>query len=436
MELVVTHAVADFDALGAAVGAHLLYPRSRILLGPLGAGPRELVAVHRDRLPIVEPAEIDVRAVRRVIIVDVRRAKRLALVPGLLERIQRRDGIEVHVWDHHGPSEDDVHADQAIIEPVGSATTLLVEALQRRQIPFGPMEATVMALGVHVDTGSLTFGGSTGRDAAALGWLMNRGAALSVINRYLRPPFGDSQREALRVLLANMTVEKIGGARVGFAVLDHPSGRLDEVVSEALALEDVHALFVIVPDGRSGACVIARSRARFVDVAHPVAHLGGGGHPVAAAATCRGLSPADARARLLHALRNEPPKPLKVADIMSSPVATVGTKTPLAHAKEVLVHGGFTGVPVVKDERVVGMLSRRDLAKAERKDELDRPVRKVMSAPVCSTTEDELVEEALATMEQADVGRLPVLRGERLVGIVTRDDLLAFLYGEAPPSAR
>ncbi|MFO0546954.1 MAG: CBS domain-containing protein [Polyangiaceae bacterium] len=428
MELVVTHVVADFDALGAAVGAQLLHPASRILLGPLGAGPRDFVAVHRDRLPTIEPAQVDPAAVRRVIIVDVQRARRLALVPALLERIERRDGIEVHVWDHHAPSEDDVPADVVCVEPVGSATTLLVEALAREGVAVGSFEATTMALGIHVDTGSLTFGGSTGRDAAALAWLMDRGASLAVINRYLRTPLGDSQREVLRAALACSKVERIGGARIAFALLEEGAGRLDEVASAAMGLEDAHALFLIAPDRRGGSHVIARSRAPFVDVAQCLTKLGGGGHSVAAAAIVRGVAPSEVQDRLRSALVAEPPKPLRVRDIMSSPVRTVSTTTPLAEAKAVLAAGSFTGVPVVKNDRVVGVLSRRDLERAESKGGAERTVRKFMSAPAVTTTEDALVEDALSAMERADVGRLPVLRGERLVGIVTRTDLLEVLY--------
>jgi tRNA nucleotidyltransferase (CCA-adding enzyme) len=76
------------------------------------------------------------------------------------------------------------------------------------------------------------------------------------------------------------------------------------------------------------------------------------------------------------------------------------------------------------------MISRRDVEKAERDGRAHLTVASCMAHTVCSTTEDTLLEDALAEMERADVGRLPVMRGDRLVGIVSRTDLLAFLYGE------
>lgn len=427
--MVVTHDFADFDALAAAAAAQLLYPGALIVLGRMGPGPREFLALHRDVLETVDPRALDASAVRRVIVVDVRRAQRLAFLPELLSRIESRDPtLEVHVWDHHGASVDDLPAHLAVVEPVGSATTLLAEALQRRAIEVGPIRATLMAIGIHVDTGSLTFAASSARDAAALAWLMDRGARLAVLNRYLRTPFGATQRDTLRDLLGACVVESIGGARVAFAMLGESVGRLDEVVSEATALQDVHALFAIAPT-RGGAQVVARSRVPFIDVGRVVSAVGGGGHATASAATVREMDPPALRATLLEQLRRDPPRPQRVRDVMSSPVRTIGTKAPLREAQKLLQHGRWTGLPVVKEGKVVGVVSHRDVERAATERQLDRPVGHEMSAPARTISDDALVEEAQAIMESEDIGRLPVLRDDKLVGIVTRSDLLGFLYG-------
>jgi tRNA nucleotidyltransferase (CCA-adding enzyme) len=314
-----------------------------------------------------------------------------------------------------------------VVEPVGSATTLLAEALQRRAVEVGPIHATLMAIGIHVDTGSLTFAASSGRDAAALAWLMDRGASLSVLNRYLRTPFGAAQRDALREILGTCVVESIRGARIAFAMLQESVGRLDEVVSEATALQDVHAMFAIAPT-RGGAQVVARSRAAFIDVGRILTSVGGGGHATASAATVRGKDPAALSQAIREYLESHPPRPERVRDVMSSPVRTIGTKAPLREARSLLQHGRWTGLPVVKNGKVVGVLSRRDLQRAETEQKLDRPVGHEMSAPPRTVPDDVLLEDAQGIMESEDIGRLPVLRDGKLVGIVTRSDLLGFLY--------
>jgi tRNA nucleotidyltransferase (CCA-adding enzyme) len=56
------------------------------------------------------------------------------------------------LYDHHLDSESDIHASSVHLEAVGATTTLIVEALQKAQIKPNSMAATVMALGIHVDT--------------------------------------------------------------------------------------------------------------------------------------------------------------------------------------------------------------------------------------------------------------------------------------------
>ncbi len=78
---------------------------------------------------------------------------------------------EVVVYDHHLGQDTDIPATQLYLDRVGATTTLMAEELQKRHISLNSAQATVMALGIHVDTGSLTYDQSTPRDALALAWL-------------------------------------------------------------------------------------------------------------------------------------------------------------------------------------------------------------------------------------------------------------------------
>jgi len=435
MELILTHDNADFDALAALVGAKKLYPGARMVFSAGGGGAelRAFLALHRDRFPTVSPADVDADAARLVVLVDVRRARRLSGYGALAERLARRDpALDVHVYDHHPAADDDVRGSLEIIAPVGSATTLLVEAIRARDVDLDALEATLLALGIHADTGSLTFAGTTARDAEALAFLLGRGVALPVLNRYLDPRFSPSQRELLRGLIGTASVHRIGGVAVAFveASLTRGSGGLDVVTSELSALEGHPVLFALYGARRGRVHVIGRARVPWVNVGLTLAALGGGGHGSAGSAIVRDATFAEVRARILAVLERDPPRPAVARDLMSSPVHTVAPGVTLRALASSLSAWHHTGAPVVEGGRLVGIVSRRDVAAAEKQGKLDKPVSGRMTRAVLTIGPGEPLEDALARMEANDVGRLPVVEDGRLLGILTRTDVLHALYGE------
>ncbi len=432
LRIIVTHDIADFDALASAVAAQKLHPGSTIVLAKrLSRGVRDFLALHKDRFLFARATDIDQAAVTHVVVVDVRRKSRLRDFPLLLERVAQRDEtLDVSVYDHHGASDDDLPVAHAVVEPVGSATTLLVEVIRERGIDVDPVEATLFALGIHTDTGSLTFAATSARDARALAWLIDRGASQRVLVRYLTTPFSEPQRRALASILDAVETEAVGALSVAFAVvaLESAVDGLDVVVSEALALGEHPALFALFHVGGRRVQVIGRARSAWIDVGKSLAALGGGGHAPAGAASIKDVEPAVVRERLLATLREAPPRPRRVADLMSSPVRTVSVETTLQELGETLQLWRHTGVPVVRDGAIVGIVSHRDVERAARDGRLHLPVSSCMTHAVETTTESTLLEAALERMVARDVGRLPVLRDGKLVGIVTRSDVLAHLY--------
>ena len=431
MEVILTHESADFDAIAAAVAAQRLFPEAKLVLPRgLGRDVRAWVALHRDRIPSVRAEEVDPARVTRLVLVDVRRASRLSAHAPLVARAMARDpALSVHVYDHHGMSADDVPAQHVCVERVGSATTLLLEELRARRTLLDPVEATLFALGIHVDTGSLTYATSTHRDAEALAWAMAHGASLAVLRRYLESPFSPAQRALLREGLEALRVEQVGVARIGVVTLERADGAdgVDEVASELLELHDVHALFVLVRMKRR-VQVVARSRVPFVDVAPAVRAVGGGGHATAAAGVAKHEDAAEVERVLLEALSADAPSARRVGALMASPPVTVRPDHPLGWLAPLLAR--HRGLPVVEHGALVGVVSRRDLERAEREQLLHRPVSTVMSRDLVTTTPESSLEDAVAAMARADVGRLPVLRGDELVGVISRSDALAALYDE------
>lgn len=119
---------------------------------------------------------------------------------------------------------------------------------------------------------------------------------------------------------------------------------------------------------------------------------------------------------------------------MTRDLKTVGPGDSLAHAAEVMRKFRIHHLPVVEEGRLVGILSDTDLRNASLAagetpvpGELpvtDRKVREVMQSEVWSLTPEDSVEDALLIIRRKKFGCLPVLSGDRLVGIITKIDLI------------
>lgn len=144
---------------------------------------------------------------------------------------------------------------------------------------------------------------------------------------------------------------------------------------------------------------------------------------------------------------------MKVADIMSTDVVTVSPTTSLKNVARLLVEHRISGVPVVDDDGVVlGVVSEGDVLFKERgplaprrvlswlldgngedaRTKLDaRTAAEAMTSPAQTIESWPLVSSAAARMLDQHVNRLPVVHNERLVGIVTRADLVrAFIRSD------
>lgn len=433
MDLIVGHDNTDFDALAAAFAARRLHPGATVGFGTLLARPvRDFWSLHKDRFPATRVDALDLERVERLVVVDVRDRRRLGHVRRVLERIDAGERIAVHVFDHHPACEHDLVGDAEVIEPVGAVTTLLVERLRARELSIDPAEATLFALGIYTDTNALTLGNTTARDARAAAWLLENGARLAVVNRYLRPRFSDLQRAALAEILAHTEVHDLGGLEVGVAAvaLGERVEGLAEVTSEARRLQGIAGLFTVAAGKRRKVDVIGRAAHRCLDVGAALRALGGGGHAGAGSARVKDQPIPDVVETLLAALRARPPRPERVRDVMSSPVETVAPELRLAELAQQLERGDISGVPVVRDGALLGVVSKRDVQRAREHGRLDLPVASHMSGQPRTIQPDVPLEDALALMTEADVGRLPVLSGERLIGIVSRTDVLRALYPE------
>jgi len=143
---------------------------------------------------------------------------------------------------------------------------------------------------------------------------------------------------------------------------------------------------------------------------------------------------------------------MSASDVMTRNVASIGRDAPIGDAIRLMLDHRISGLPVVDGSgKVVGMLTEGDLLRrAETQTERQRPrwlelllgpgrladeyvrthgrkVGEIMTEDVVSVAEDTPLAEIVQLMERRRIKRLPVLRGDALVGIVTRADLMRAL---------
>jgi CBS domain-containing membrane protein len=163
--------------------------------------------------------------------------------------------------------------------------------------------------------------------------------------------------------------------------------------------------------------------------------LGGGAAPAARAAPAP-AAPASAPLAALDAS-------LRVRDVMTREVRTLGPNDRLALADELMKQGRFRHVVVVDEGRVCGVLSQRDIfhgalawslgqgRKAHEQLLAATPVKDVMATRVVSVDPDAPLAEAAALLREHKIGCLPVVAGDALVGVLTEGDFLALLARRA-----
>ena len=129
---------------------------------------------------------------------------------------------------------------------------------------------------------------------------------------------------------------------------------------------------------------------------------------------------------------------MTVRDIMARDPTTLGRNDTLDLAEDIMNLGRIRHMPVVDDGNVVGIVSQRDLfrsalvtalgfgRKAERNLIKTIKIKEIMTEHVITISADVSVKEAARVMIDKKIGCLPVVNGEKLVGLLTETDILRY----------
>ncbi|MEN6348129.1 MAG: CBS domain-containing protein [Syntrophomonas sp.] len=431
MDIITSHNALDFDGLAAMVAAGKIYPAAvKVFSGTLSKNVRQFMALYKDLILVRYPKEIDLNTIKRMIVVDTANANRL----GHLKELALQENMDFYIYDHHPSSADDLHGSISQLHLVGAATTILVEEIMEKGISISPFDATILALGIYEDTGSMLFSSTTPRDLSAVSFLLSRGANLSVVANFMEQAFSSEQRRLLQNLLNTARHYKVKNVDIVVAESDSEDfvPGMDAVSYRLLEVENCDAVFVIARmQGKIN--VVGRSRVNNVKINEILKLVGGRGHDRAASAVVKKGTTGDVAKIILEGLGENIQPGLLARDIMSTPVKSVPTDKSMEEVGRIMMRYGHTGMPVVDGDRMVGMISRRDVGKARTHDLGHAPVKGFMSTGVMTVAPDTPVSEVQRLMVEYDIGRLPVVDNGRLAGIVSRTDILRTLHGEDYP---
>ena len=118
---------------------------------------------------------------------------------------------------------------------------------------------------------------------------------------------------------------------------------------------------------------------------------------------------------------------VELNEVMTEGVIAVEKDENIVSASRTLEEENIRGLVVVDNEEAVGVIVCRDIVYqvvAEGEDPKETTVGDVMSTDLIVAEEDELLNDVAMAMNQNDVSRVPVVRGDMLVGIVTQSDIL------------
>ena len=435
MDVITTHINADFDSLASMLAAKKLYPGA-VLVFP-GSQERSLrdFFIHSTlySFEVERIKNVDLQEVRRLILVDTRQVSRI----GKFSEVLSKPGLEIHIYDHHPPSPEDLHGSLEIISEVGATVTLLLDILEKRGIEITPDEATVMMLGIYEDTGNLTFSSTKEEDFKAAGYLVRKGANLSILSNVITKELTAEQIFLLNDLIQSATRYSFHGIDVVIAQasVDRYVGDIAVLVHKLKDMENLDVLFVLVRM-EDRVYLIGRSRLEEVNVSEVAAEFGGGGHSTAASATVKGMALVEAHDRLIKVLK-EMVRPKKVAtDAMVYPVKTIEPERTLEEAGEIFTRYNLDILPVLQDEKVIGLISKEVVERAEYHGLKSSLVKEYMTTEFSVVSPETPFSRVQALIIGQNQSLLPVVEKDRLVGAISAGDVMRVLQEEMMKSEK
>ena len=418
----------DLDCIGSITLARYLFPDHQPvkshLVHPVA---RKLMNLYEDRLGFATTADLKGQTISRMVVVDTRAMDRIA---EYLRGVEDHHRIEFEVYDHHPDEGRDIPAARIHERPFGANTTQLGLAIIKQGIFVEPEDATIALTGIYADTGNFTHPNVSKEDFEVAAFLLTQGACLALVKEFLVPLKEKHQITLFHEILNQLQKHSIRGHLVQtcYLELEEDSQGLGAVVEQVFEVENLEILlgFFFFPK-KGKMLVIGRNNNAQVCLNEILSGFGGGGHKQAASATLKTEQGLPIVSKVLSYLEEMLAPAACARDIMSTEVDVLSPDISLLEASLFLESVSHTGAPVVDSEgRLAGFLTLRDIMKGRKAQQMHVPIRNFMTKNTISAGPDSTVREIDELIFEGDIGHLPILENGRLVGIITRRDLLDY----------
>ena len=347
LTIITTHINADFDALASMLAAQKLYPDALVVFP--GSQEKNLKNFFINSMAylfnMADIGNINFDKVKRLVLVDTRQPTRI----GKLSKLLKRKDIEIHIYDHHPATDNDIKGDMEVHGLTGANVTLLLAIMAEKGIEISADEATIMCLGLYEDTGSFTFPSTTEKDFKAAAFLLSKGANLNVVSDLIARELSPEQVSLLNDLIQSASRYNVNGIEVVVTSVTTEKYMPDFafLVQKMVKMENLDALFAI---GRmeDKIYVVARSRINDVDVGMILTPMGGGGHAYAASASIKGKTLAQVENKLVELLYAKIRALRQAKNLMSSPAITVRNEVSCKDANDLLTRYNINALLVTE----------------------------------------------------------------------------------------
>jgi tRNA nucleotidyltransferase (CCA-adding enzyme) len=434
LTIITTHINADFDALASMLAAQKLYPDALVVFP--GSQEKNLRNFFIKSVVylfnMVNIKDVDLSNLKRLVLVDTKQPSRIGKFADILER----PDIDIHIYDHHPPMDNDIKGNYEVHCLTGATVSILTEIIKDKGIDISPDEATIMCLGIYEDTGSFTFPSTTEKDFTAAAFLLSKGANLNMVSNLISREISPEQVGLLNDMIQAATHYNINGVEIVITTVstDNYVSDFAFLVQKMAKMENLNAIFAIARMGDK-MYVVARSKIPEVDVGAIVTPLGGGGHTFAASASIKGKTLAQIEQTLTEILYSKIKSRNRAKDLMSFPVMRIGDDVSCKEAGNLLTRYNINALLVTQKhngtENLLGFITRQIIEKALHHGLDHIKVKEYMTTELVSVAPDaELVEIQEKIIENKQ-RILPVIDNGIITGVITRTDLLNILVGQS-----
>ena len=428
MEVIACHINADFDTFASMIAAGKLYPNARLVVpGSLEKVLREAIGSMKLDVKIEKAAQVDLDKVTRLILVDIRHAARI----GSLSKLTEKKGVDIHIYDHHPETADDIKGSVVVSHNYGSTTTILTLIIKERELVLTGDEATVLMAGIYEDTGFLSFPSTCVEDYEASSFLLTAGADLKRVSKLLKSKVSSEDIHLLDKFIEQAERHSFEGTDVMIAAasIEGYHGEVAEIAQRLARIEAPDALFLLA-SSEDRIHLVIRSASTDLNAGLIARAMGGGGHPNAASATIKGLTLIDAKEMLVSHIKDELTNKRTAELLMSAPAITVTTDTLISGALEIMLNFNINAMPVVEGTNIRGVITRQVVSKAIFHKLGSSKVKDYMTIDFDFVTTKTPIDKIREKVFSYGQRLLPVCKGKQVVGVITRTDLLKLLQAE------